>query len=90
MKKIIFLVMAMILILAFSGCGRKDPMPSTTPETRPSTIPATRPESETMPEYTNIPDPSVDTSMPPMKDNFTTEATGESGFTEETKRHIAG
>lgn len=79
MKKLSIFTLAVILVLGLTACGRKNNNePTTVPTTTaPSTTPTILP---TEPMTTNIPDPSVDTSMPSMSDATagmdTTETTG--------------
>lgn len=71
MKKFITFLTALSLACAMAACGRRMDSPATTaPTTRPTTAPTTRPttapstEATILPTMeTNIPDPSVDTSM---------------------------
>ncbi len=72
MKKIAILVMGLVAAISLYGCACTNEEPATTPSTRPTTAPTTAPTTRpTMPTETvtvpvpetNIPDPSVDTSM---------------------------
>lgn len=72
MKKIAILVMGLVAAISLYGCACNNEAPATTPSTRPTTAPTTAPttrptmptETVTLPvPETNIPDPSVDTSM---------------------------
>lgn len=67
-----FVVMSMILLLSvsFCACGKnKNPAPSTTtPTTQTSEMPTILPDMDT-----NIPDPSVDTSMTNFTEDMTTK-----------------
>ena len=86
MKKLFSITLALVLIFALTACGcqAQDKTPATTaPTTVPTTVPTTAPTTEptlasTVPSMdptleTNIPDPSVDTSMP---DNGSSGETG--------------
>ena len=74
MKNFFALMLALLMITALAGCGRKDTEPETEPSqvTTPSTEPITVP---TLPDMTmpssNIPDPTVDSNS----GNNETEAT---------------
>lgn len=59
MKKLCALMLAMLILAALAGCGRKHEEPKTQPSTEPITIP-TVPDM-TMPS-SNIPDPTVDSN----------------------------
>ena len=79
MKKISIIALMLILCLSLAACGRRnepDTTPTTTAPTSEATIfPSTDPIIET-----NIPDPSVDTSMPDMTDMLDdTNATDDTG-----------
>ena len=67
MKKISIIALMLIVTLSLAACGRrndKETTPTTTAPTTQATIfPSTDPIIET-----NIPDPSVDTSMPDISD----------------------
>ena len=86
MKKLFSITLALVLIFALTACGcqAQDKTPATTaPTTVPTTVPTTAPTTEptlasTVPSMdptleTNIPDSSVDTSMP---DNGSSSETG--------------
>ena len=73
MKRFAFFMSIASLLCVLTACGRKEPTPTTTPTTKPPVT--TEATKATMPQVdptmgTNIPDPSVDTSMPddPMKE----------------------
>lgn len=77
MKKIGITCLTLALLLSLGACGMNDPstttkattMPhATTPATSHATTPSTKPSTNPT-DYTNIPDPSVDTSMPRMTDS---------------------
>lgn len=82
MKKIGIILTVIVLTLSLCACGRRDDTPTeTTPATAAPTAAATIPTIDpTM--GTNIPDPSVDSSMPDMMDpsgNNATDGNGQSG-----------
>jgi len=66
MKKLAFLIMSLALVCALCACACTNNDPATTPSTQ--TTPATNnmpTDTMTIPvPETNIPDPSVDTSLP--------------------------
>ena len=81
MKKLLSAALAIVLTFALAACGcqAREPMPTTIPTTTPTTVaPTTRPtEATTAPTTmpvtdptieTNIPDPSVDASIPEATD----------------------
>ena len=88
MKKIALFIMGAVMTLSLCACACNNTAPATTPTTtapttRPTTVPTTAPptmptETFTVPiPETNIPDPSVDTSLPEgtMNDTTGNEAT---------------
>ena len=96
MKKSFALLMAVCMLISLCACGRKKPA-ETTPTTVPTTTATTAPTTHaTMPTTdptleTNIPDPSVDTSMPDMtelmpSDGMETETTNVTAPTEDTAK----
>ena len=84
MKKFSLITLAIIVLVSLTACGRKNNTPSTTAGTTAgTTAPATTATIiPTDPMTTNIPDPSVDTSMPDMTDG--TDTTIFDGTTEST------
>ena len=95
MKQFFAIALALVLTIGLCACGRRpaETMPTTLPTTVPTTTAATAPATHTtLPSMdttleTNIPDPSVDTSMPDATDilptdNETTSATDHTTGTE--------
>lgn len=81
MKKSFALLMAICMVISLCACGRNKPA-ETMPTTTPTTVPATTAPTThaTMPSVdptmeTNIPDPSVDTSMPDVTEFMPTDGT---------------
>ena len=81
MKQIIAIALTLVLIVGLCACGRRNKSPETMPSTVTTTVPVTtEPVVTTRPTTnptiaTNIPDPSVDTSIPEMTDLLPTEET---------------
>ncbi len=82
MKKIGLFLIAALLLLSITGCGRRDenppttPTTGTTPATAPATTPATvPPTTQGSPDMdptmdTNIPDPNTNGDIPDMEDGM--------------------
>ncbi len=74
MKTFFAITMALVLTLSLAGCTKKDDSQNTsapsTSASQPSTQPSTQATTPSMDPTmgTNIPDPSVDTSMPEASD----------------------
>ena len=77
MKKICIFALVLVFALSLAACGRKDNNETSSPSTDMTIIPDIDPTIGT-----NIPDPSVDTSMPLYTDgNGMTDETGNTGMT---------
>ena len=81
MKKSFALLMAVCMVFTLCACGRNRPAetnlttaPTTAPATTAPTTHATMPTVDPTME-TNIPDPSVDTSMPDVTEFMPTDGT---------------
>ena len=65
MKRIFILAMAILVTFSLAACGRRDKTPATTEPTRATaTIPGMDPTILDPTFETNIPDPSVNSTMP--------------------------
>ncbi|MBO5836541.1 MAG: hypothetical protein J6Q92_01460 [Oscillospiraceae bacterium] len=67
MKKISIIALMLVATLSLAACGRRDEPDTTPTTTAPTTEMTIFPSTDPIIE-TNIPDPSVDTSMPDMTD----------------------
>lgn len=80
MKQLFAIVLTLIMVCGLCACGRKPAetmpttMPATTAATTTPTTAATMPTMDPTLE-TNIPDPSIDTSMPDATDMLPTDET---------------
>ena len=83
MKQLFAIVLTLILVFGLCACGRRpaETVPTTMPTTMPVTTAATMPATTTpLPTVdptleTNIPDPSVDSSIPDSTDLLPPEGT---------------
>lgn len=82
MKRFSIIALVFVLSLSLAACGRRKnnemTVPTTTEATSNTIMPDIMPTIET-----NIPDPSVDTSMPEY--NFGTDATDHTGIYDSTE-----
>ena len=82
MKQLFAIALALVLVIGLRACGRNREEPTTAPTVQTTTTPTTAATVPTTREtepildptmQTNIPDPSVDTSMPDMTELLPTE-----------------
>ena len=96
MKQLFAIALALVLMIGLSACGRNRKEPVTTPTTQATTTPTTTATVPTTRETepimdptmaTNIPDPSVDTSMPDMTDLLPGEEATTDSTTEPSRKN---
>lgn len=78
MKRISIIVLTLLLTLSLAACGRRNDAGTNMPSTDATVLPDMDPSFET-----NIPDPSVDTSMPMYTDG--TDSTHDTGTIDGTQ-----